>query len=112
MDNLFFEEKGEKLPEEVSLENAVQKAIFFFEKRDFANSLPYIVDAIEICEKFGIGIPNLYLMRAYAEFEIGEPEKALVSIDKEITNYPFNSRAFEIKEQIQFALEKKRLNNI
>ncbi len=110
MNDFFFDDNTEKLPEEIALENAVQNALKFFEIRDFATSLPYIIEAIDICERFGIGIPNLYLMRAYAEMETGEPEKALISIEKEINSFPYNTRAFELKEQIEFSIQKKRPN--
>ncbi|ROL58468.1 hypothetical protein D9V84_01700 [Bacteroidetes/Chlorobi group bacterium Naka2016] len=110
MNDFFFDDNTEKLPEEIALENAVQNALKFFEIRDFATSLPYIIEAIDICERFGIGIPNLYLMRAYAEMETGEPEKALISIEKEINNFPYNTRAFELKEHIEFSIQKKRPN--
>lgn len=109
MDNFFFDEQSEKLPEEIALENAVSNALKFFEQRDFIKSLPYIAEALEICEKFGVGIPNLYLMRAYAEMVIGEPEKALISIDKEISSFPMNHRATELKMQILAMIEKKNL---
>lgn len=110
MDDFFFEGSTEKLPEEIALENAVQNALKFFEVRDFENSLPYIIEAIDICERFGIGIPNLYLMRAFAEMETGEPERALLSINKEINSFPYNTRAFELKEQIELQVQKKRPN--
>ncbi|MGB9771837.1 MAG: hypothetical protein ACPLX7_07655 [Candidatus Kapaibacteriota bacterium] len=107
MDDFSFLENSEKLPEEIALENAVQSALKYFEMRDFQSSLPFIIEAIGICEQFGVGIPNLYLMRAYAEMETGEPEKALISINKEIDNFPYNSRAFELKEQIELIVRRK-----
>lgn len=109
MDDFLFNEQEEKIPEEIALENAVSNALIYFEQRDFLKSLPYIAEAIEICEKFGVGIPNLYLIRAYAEMVIGEPEKALISIEKEINSFPGNPRAFELRSHILTMIEKKNL---
>jgi tetratricopeptide (TPR) repeat protein len=110
MEDFFYNENTEKTPEEIALESAVQNALKYFEARDFQHSLPFIIAAIEICEQFGVGIPNLYLMRAYAEMELGEPELALVSINKEIENFPFNSRAFDLKFEIELSIQRKNPN--
>ncbi len=110
MDNFYYCGLNEKLPEEIALENAVNSALNFFEQRDFPKSLLFLSEAIEICEKHGVGIPNLYLMRAYAEMETGELENALISINCEIDNFPQNTRAYELKSRIEFLIDKKISN--
>lgn len=106
MDELFNWDSEFKSPEVIALENAVANALNFFAQRDFVSSLPFIAEAIEICERNGIGIPNLFLMQAYAEMETGELAKALYSIEREILLYPDNYRAIELKEQIKSQIEK------
>lgn len=107
MDELFnWWDPEIKTPEVIALENAVANAINFFGQRDFEKSLPFIAEAIDICEKNGIGIPNLFLMQAYAEMETGELRKALASIDREIYLYPDNYRAIELREHIKNRIEK------
>jgi len=101
MDNFFQYEDMFKSQEEVALENAVNNAIMHFQNQDFAASLPFIVEAIGICERFGIGIPNLFLMKAYAEMQTGKLSDALYSINMEITYFPTNTRAYELKSEIE-----------
>ncbi len=106
MDEFFNWDSEIKSPEVIALENAVTNALNFFAQRDFVNSLPFIAEAIDICERNGIGIPNLFLMQAYAEMETGDLVKALTSIDREILLYPDNYRAIELREHIKDRIEK------
>jgi len=101
MDEFFQYEDMFKSQDEIALENAVNNAIVHFQNQDFAASLPFIVEAIEICEKFGIGIPNLFLMKAFAEMQTGKLADALNSINMEIAYFPTNTRAYELKSEIE-----------
>jgi len=101
MDEFFQYEDMFKSQDEIALENAVNNAIVHFQNQDFAASLPFIVEAIEICERFGIGIPNLFLMKAFAEMQTGKLADALNSINMEIAYFPTNTRAYELKSEIE-----------
>ncbi len=101
MDEFFQNDDFFKTEEEIALESAVSNAILHFQNRDFQASLPFINEAVEICERNGIGIPNLFLMKAFAEMQIGEIKNALYSINLEIEYFPTNTRAYELKSEIE-----------
>ncbi len=101
-------------PEEIKLETAVNRALERFQNKEFALALPYIKEAIAICEKFGVSIPNLYLMKAFSEMQLGDYSDALNSIDQECIKFPSNARATELKFEIELLYEeelKKKQNS-
>lgn len=100
--NSDFDEFGVgRSPEELKLETAVNNALECFQNKEFALALPYIVEAIDLCESFGISIPNLYLMKAFSEMQLGRYFDALNSIEQECVYYPNNARAFDLKFEIE-----------
>ncbi len=83
------------------LESAVSSALVCFQNRDFANALPYLREATEICELYDLIIPNLFLIKAYSEMNLGMFEEALVSINIECDRVPENVKALELRRQIE-----------
>lgn len=87
--------------EEIMLELAINSALIHFQEMEFEKALPFIEEAIAICNNFQLMIPNLYLMKSYSEMQMGRLDEALESINCEIQFFPSNVRAFELKDQIE-----------
>ncbi|MCX7879899.1 MAG: hypothetical protein N2517_04480 [Ignavibacteria bacterium] len=105
MDGFFYD--NEPYSEEANkLEFAVNNAIRFFQNQDFESSIIYIEQAISICEANEISIPNLYLMKAYSELRVGKYSDALTSINTEIQKFPHNTKAYDLKKDIEIYARK------
>jgi tetratricopeptide (TPR) repeat protein len=110
--NSDFDEFGvDRSPEEIKLETAVNNALECFQNKEFALALPYITEAIDLCESFGVSIPNLYLMKAFSEMQLGRYSDALNSIEQECVYYPNNARAFDLKFEIESRYEEESKKN-
>lgn len=92
--------------EKSKLESSVGKALEHFQRREFNLALPLIIESINLSNKFGISIPNLYLIKAYSEMQLGRYLDALNSINQECTKFPSNYQAFTLKQNIELELKK------
>lgn len=96
-----FDEDLPSSNEEMLLEFTINSALIHFQEKEFDKALPYIEQAIDLCNSFQLMIPNLFLMKSFSEMQIGRYAEALKSINQEIVLFPSNARAFELKNQIE-----------
>lgn len=96
-----FDENIPSSKKEIMLELAINSALIHFQEKEFEKALPFIEEAIALCNNFQLMIPNLYLMKSFSEMQIGRLDEAIESINREIQLFPSNNRAFELKEQIE-----------
>lgn len=93
--------------EKSKLESTVGKALEHFQRREFNLALPLIIESINLTNKLGISIPNLYFIKAYSEMQLGRYLDALNSINQECTKFPNNYQAFTLKQNIEIELKKE-----
>lgn len=106
---MSIDENSPSSKEEILLELAVNSALIHFQEQEFDKALPFIEQAIEICNNFQLSIPNLYLMKSFSEMQIGRFADALESINREIEFFPSNTRAIELRKEIE-ALNGGKIN--
>ncbi|MGQ9819659.1 MAG: hypothetical protein ACUVQ1_07025 [Candidatus Kapaibacteriales bacterium] len=98
---MSLEENIPSSKEEIVLELAINSALIHFQEAEYEKALPFIQQAIEICDNFQLTIPNLYLIKSFSEMQLGRLDEALESINYEIELFPSNERALRLKEQIE-----------